>query len=494
MREVDATATACRETRHHRRADDATHVCRIVSTRVDPTSGGKSPPHASHADPAVVEPKKALSTFDTIAMIVGIVIGAGIFKTPALVAANAGSETAVVLLWCAGGVISMIGALCYAELTTAYPSAGGDYHFLKRAFGYSPAFLFAWARVMVIQTGSVAMMGFIIGDYLTQVFPLGPQSSSIYAVMSIVVLTAVNAMGIREGKWTQNLLSITLVAGLLFVLAVGMSLSAHVTAAPPPATTGGGAFGMAMIFVLLTYGGWNEAAYLSAEVRGGERRRARMVTALIAGIVVITLLYVAANIGFLRGLGLAGVANSEAVAADLMRRAFGATGATLISLLIAVAAMSTMNVTMITGARSSYALGKDYPMFAFLGRWRQHASTPANALLVQGAIALALVFVGTFARSGFTVMVEYTAPVFWFFFLLVGISIFVLRRKEPDTPRPFRVPLYPITPLLFCAVCIYMLRSSVMYTGMGALIGVGVLLAGLPVLFLARRGRGPTTG
>ena len=132
-------------------------------------------------------------------------------------------------------------------------------------------------------------------------------------------------------------------------------------------------------------------------------------------------------------------------------------------------------------------------MFAFLGRWRQHASTPANALLVQGAIALALVFLGTFARSGFTVMVEYTAPVFWFFFLLVGISIFVLRRKEPETPRPFRVPFYPITPLLFCAVCIYMLRSSVIYTGVGAFFGLAVLLAGLPVLFFARRGRNLTT-
>ena len=441
-------------------------------------------------DYAAVEPKKALSSLDTMAMIVGIVIGAGIFKTPALVASNVGSEWGVILLWCAGGVISLIGALCYAELTTAYPNAGGDYHFLKRAFGDSPAFLFAWARVMVIQTGSVAMMGFIIGDYLTQVFALGPYSSSLYALAAVVLLTALNVAGIREGKWTQNLLSLTLVIGLLLVIGASFWLGGT----PPPQgaaadTESGGAYGMAMIFVLLTYGGWNEAAYLSAEIRGGAGKRARMVTALVAGIVVITLIYVAANIAFLRGLGLDGVARSEAVAADLMRHLMGATGAALISMLIGVAALSTMNVTMITGARSTYALGKDYPMFAFLGRWRAHASTPANALLVQGVIALGLVFLGTFARSGFQVMVEYTAPVFWFFFLLVGVSIFVLRRREPETPRPFRVPLYPVTPLLFCGVCIYMLHSSVTYTGLGALIGVGVLLAGLPVLFLARRGR-----
>ncbi len=394
-----------------------------------------------------------------MAMIIGIVIGAGIFKTPALVAGNAGSELGVILLWCAGGVISMIGALCYAELTTAYPNAGGDYHFLKRAFGYSPAFLFAWARVMVIQTGSVAMMAFIIGDYLTQILALGPYSSSIYAVAAVILLTALNAAGIREGKWTQNLLSLAIVAGLLLVIGANFWLAAAPAAASGTATGGGGALGMAMIFVLLTYGGWNEAAYLSAEVRGRAGKQTQMVRTLVASIVVITIIYVAANIAFLRGLGLAGVAGSEVVAADLMRRALGDVGASLISLLITVAALSTMNVTMITGARSTYALGKDYPMFAFLGRWRQHASTPANALLVQGLIALALVFLGTFARSGFKVMVEYTAPVFWFFFLLVGISIFVLRRKEPEVSRPFRVPLYPLTPLLFCVVCIYMLHA-----------------------------------
>ena len=428
-----------------------------------------------------------------MAMIIGIVIGAGIFKTPALVAGNAGSELGVILLWCAGGVISMIGALCYAELTTAYPNAGGDYHFLKRAFGYSPAFLFAWARVMVIQTGSVAMMAFIIGDYLTQILALGPYSSSIYAVAAVILLTALNAAGIREGKWTQNLLSLAIVAGLLLVIGANFWLAAAPAAASGTARGGGGALGMAMIFVLLTYGGWNEAAYLSAEVRGRAGKQTQMVRTLVASIIVITVIYVAANIAFLRGLGLAGVAGSEVVAADLMRRALGDVGASLISLLITVAALSTMNVTMITGARSTYALGKDYPMFAFLGRWRQHASTPANALLVQGLIALALVFLGTFARSGFKVMVEYTAPVFWFFFLLVGISIFVLRRKEPEVSRPFRVPLYPLTPLLFCVVCIYMLHASTTYTGVGALFGVGVLLAGLPVLFLARRGRAAST-
>jgi amino acid transporter len=198
------------------------------------------------------------------------------------------------------------------------------------------------------------------------------------------------------------------------------------------------------------------------------------------------------NLAFLRGLGLEGMARSEAVAADLMRSAFGDFGAGFISLLIAIAALSTMNATIITGARSTYALGRDYPVFGFLGSWKEKASTPANAIWLQGVISLLLVIFGAYARTGFSAMVEYTAPVFWFFFFLVGVSIFVLRRKEPDVPRPFRVPFYPLTPALFCAVCLYMLWSSVTYTGRGALVGVAVLLIGLPVLFLARRKGSPT--
>jgi basic amino acid/polyamine antiporter, APA family len=187
------------------------------------------------------------------------------------------------------------------------------------------------------------------------------------------------------------------------------------------------------------------------------------------------------------------VAGSQAVAADLMRVASGDTGAGVISMLIAVAALSTMNVTMITGARSTYALGKDYPIIAFLGRWRTEGGTPVNALVLQGFVAAGLVLLGTFARSGFQLMVEYTAPVFWLFFLLVGISLFVLRRKEPAIARPFRVPMYPITPLLFCAVCAYMLHSSVTYSGFGALFGIAILLCGLPLLFVARRNRAAAT-
>ncbi|HEU4596935.1 MAG TPA: amino acid permease, partial [Pyrinomonadaceae bacterium] len=200
-----------------------------------------------------------------------------------------------------------------------------------------------------------------------------------------------------------------------------------------------------------------------------------------------TALYMLVNWAYLRGLRLGGVAGSEAVAADLMRRAAGDAGAQFVSLLVAVSALTSANATIITGARTNYALGRDFRLFDFLGRWHERANTPTNALLVQGALALVLVLAAALAREGFGALVEYTAPVFWLFFFLTGLSLIVLRFKEPEAERPFRVPLYPLTPLLFCAACAYMLQASLAYTGAGALAGVAVLLAGVPVLLLARR-------
>jgi APA family basic amino acid/polyamine antiporter len=434
-------------------------------------------------------PVPTLGLADAVAIIVGIVVGAGVFRTPSLVAANAASEGAVLLIWIAGGLVSLVGALCYAELATAYPHAGGDYHFLTRAYGRRLAFLYAWSRITVVQTGSVALLAFVFGDYATEILPLGSHSPAVYAAVAVVALTALNLLGVREGTRTQNLLTAVEVSCLVIVIIAGLLWAAPATDAATAATTTGASagsasasFGLAMVFVLLTYGGWNEAAYVSAEMRGARRQ---MAWALILSIGIITGLYVLVNVAYLRGLGLGGVAQSEAVAADLMERSVGAGGAQFVSLLIAVSALTSANATVITGARTNYALGRDFRVFRFLGRWHERANTPTNALVVQGVIALALVLVATTERDGFRVMVEYTAPVFWSFFLLTGLALIILRVREPNTPRPFRVPLYPVTPLLFCAACAYMLQSSLAYTGRGALVGVALLLTGVPVLWLA---------
>ncbi|MGJ5628292.1 APC family permease [Nostoc sp. CALU 1950] len=423
-------------------------------------------------------PKPSLTLSDAVALIVGIVIGAGIFQTPALVASQAGSDLAVMFLWLMGGVVSLVGALCYAELATVYPDVGGVYYYLKRAFGRGVAFLFAWARMTVIQTGSIALLAFVFGDYVSQIWRLGTFSSSIYAAIAIALLTALNIVGLQQGKWTQNLLSAAKVLGLLLVVILG--LTAIPNSAPPVEPASSGTWGLAMVFVLLSYGGWNEAAYISAEIQNGRRNILR---SLMWSIGIITAIYLLINLAYLRGLGLANMSQSEAVAADLMRSIWGAPGALFISVLIAIATLGATNATIFTGARTNYALGQDFALFGFMGRWQQRPSSPTYALFLQAAIALALVFLGTLTRKGFETMVDYTAPIFWFFFLLSGISLMVLRIREPHIVRPFRVPFYPFTPLLFCAVCGYLLYSSLAYTGVGAIAGVLVVAAGIPVLF-----------
>jgi len=437
------------------------------------------------SDQGAPAPRRVLSTLDGVTLVVGLVLGAGIFRAPQMVAAGTSSDAAFLALWVLGGLVSLIGALCYAELAATYPNAGGEYHFLTRAFGRPAGFLCAWSRMAVIQTGSIAILAFVVGDYAAALYGPGPASAWLPAVAAaavVVALTALNIVGLRQGTGTQYALTTLEVLGLCAIIAAGFFGPA---AAPPPASAPAGegpGIGLAVVFVLLTFGGWSEAAYLSAELR--DRRRG-VVRTLAWGLGVITLLYLLANAAYLRALGHSGLAASEAVGADVMRQAAGGLGAAAVGLVVIVAALSSANATMITGARSNYALGRDIPLFGFLGGWHEVGSTPKAAFLLQGAIALALVAFGALARSGFEAMVAYTAPVFWLILFGTGASLIALRRRDPAADRPFRVPLYPLTPLLFCAIAGYMLYSSVAYAGRGAFLGLAVMLAGLPLLALA---------
>ena len=445
-----------------------------------------------HTSPAT--PQATLSTTDAIGIIIGIVIGAGIFKMPALVASNVPDEGTLIALWLIGGVISLIGALCYAELATHYPSSGGDYHFLYRAYGARLAFLFAWSRATVITTGAIAALGFLFGDYATRLLPLGPYSSSIYAALLIILLTLINWRGIRQGTATQNWLTVLEVGGLIVIIVAGLALvTPGIPTAPVSAmstTPWYAGIGLAMVFVLFTYSGWNEAAYLSAEIKHRERN---IVRALASSIVLITLLYLLVNWAYLRALGLPAMAQSQAVAADLLQKTWGDSGALLITLLVMISAATSANATIIVGARSNYALGRDWSFLSLLGQWNERAGTPIIALLIQSGIALLLVLLGSFTQKGFQSMIEFTSPVFWFFFLLVGLSLFILRHRDQDRQRFFRVPLYPLTPILFCLTCAYLLHSSLAYAGINAWIGVAVISVGALVLLIdylyARRSR-----
>lgn len=427
------------------------------------------------------EPHERMSVPEGVAFIVGIVVGIGIFKSPQLVAQSVDSEAAFIALWILGGLITLVGALVYAELGSAYPSGGGEYHFLTRAFGRPTALLFAWARITVLQTGIIAAVAFVFGDYAQQLFPLGPRGAAIYAALALAILTFVNLLGSPQGRGFQLALTSLTLAAVAAVVVTGLWLTPVRAAvgASDPATV---AVGLALIFVLLTYGGWSEAAYLSGDLRDVRRN---MVRVLVIATGIITLIYVLMNLAYLNVLGIDGIRGSSAVGAEAMRQVAGPHGSLVLALVISCAALSALNGTIFTGARLYRAVGHDLPPLKRLGLDASRDGSPTVAFAAQGAVAMSLIGLGAMTRDGFQAMVAYTAPVFWLFLLLVGISSFILRQREPAQERAFRAPLYPLTPALFCLTCAYLLYASLVYTGLGALLGVAVLLSGVPVVWLA---------
>lgn len=439
-------------------------------------------PTGSGAGEQLGTPRRLIRDRDVLALVIGIVVGAGIFRAPALVADVSTSEIMMLSAWIAGGLLSIIGALCYAELASAYPHVGGDLHFLRRAYGLKTAFLYGWARFSVIQTGSIALLAYVYGDYMATLVPLGAQSGAIHAASLVIVISTVNWLGVRFGAGAQNWLTAAEILGLAVIIVAGLFI-APPALAEQSVSEGTGAFGLVMVFVLLTYGGWSEAAYLSAEVKKSRGHIGRL---MVIGLGLVTVLYLLVNLAFLRALGMGGMAETDAVAADAMGAAFGPSGAAIISIIIALAAVTSANATVITGARSTCALARTVPALRWAGVWHQGRDTPGNAILAQGVMALTLVLAGAFALDGFRLAVEYTAPVFWMFLLLVGLGLFVLRHRDPDRPRPFRVPLYPVLPAIFCITSAYLFYSSLAYTGWGALVGLAVLALGLVLLLFLK--------
>ena len=440
-------------------------------------------------NPGAVAPKQVLSVPDGVFLVAGMVIGVGIFKLPGLVAMNAGNATQFFLAWVVGGIACLCGALVYAELASRHPETGGEYTFLRRGFGEGAAFVFAWARMTVIQTGAIAAVAFVFGEYASQIVSLGPASPAIWAAIGVVVLTGLNLAGTLQSKTLQKVMEILLITAL-GVIAIGGIALGSAPAAQPQAS--GGAFTLMMIFVLYTFGGWNEGAYLAGEVREARRN---MVKVLAGGIVLVTVLYLLVNWGYYRALGLSGLKDSKAIGVDTMKILAGDKAALLVALVVCVSALTTMNAAIFTGARTNWALGRDYRLFAFLGNWRESGSTPANALIVQLVIMLILIWAGSLTRDGFEAMVAYGLPVFWTFLFLTGLTLFIFRRRNEPAPV-FRTPLYPVVPAAFLAMCAFMMWSSFDYVanspygpkfGTLVLAGLIVMALGIPLYYFARR-------
>jgi len=369
-----------------------------------------------------VSPQRLLSPLGAIAIIVGIVIGSGIFKTPSIVADITGDVGWALTIWVGGAIISLAGALCYAELATLYPHAGGDYHFLTKAYGKNVSFLYGWAKAMVINTGSIALLAFVFGDYMTKVIPLGPHSVICWAVLIVVVLTIINLVGIEASANIQTALTVLEISGLIAIIVAGLGFftSSLPAIENPPlfsSTPQFGMLGLAMVFVLLTFGGWNESAYISAELKGTTHTIVRVI---VFSLFIISIIYLLVNIALINGLGLKQLANSKAASAELLGLAFGPIGEKLLGLFVGVAALTSINATMIVGARTNFAMGEDWHGLRKMAHWESSRGTPRFAYMVQGVISLALVGFGALQSDGFEAMVEFTAPVFcgclFFFF------------------------------------------------------------------------------
>ncbi len=424
-------------------------------------------------------PRRVLGPFAAASVVVGMVVGAGIFRSASLVAANLQNDVLVLVAWALGGLFALCGALVYAELASAFPHPGGDYRFLKLAYGPLVGFLFAWSRFAVIFSASAAMLAFVAADYVAELVSLSGAARGGVAAAAIVGLTALNLAGVKRSTRGQIVL---VSADVVALLVLGVAAVSLITAGTPPLTPtappqpfAAAAFGQAMVFVMLAFGGFNDAATLSAEVR----RPRDMTLALVGGMGLVTALYLLANWAYLVGLGGAGLANSAAPAAQLMQLAFGAAGKAAMVVFVGIAALAIVNALVIVGGRTLFAVAADEPALGRLAAWDERAGVPRRAIWVQCVVSLALVAWGS-ASTGFAQMVDFLSPVFWLFLSLTGPALIILRRRLPDAERPFPVPLYPLVPLIFTGGCLFVLQSSLRYVGItGCAISFGMLAMGL---------------
>jgi basic amino acid/polyamine antiporter, APA family len=418
------------------------------------------------------QPIRQISLFDGICLIVGIMVGAGIYESSPTVAQYTTSPFILLGIWVLGGVLSLLGALTYATLGQAYPETGGDYAYLKHAFGKRLSFIYAWTMLTVVRPGNLGAMAYVFARYAQEIIPLGNHGLFVYAFGCIVLLSTLNLLGTREGKGIQNVLTVSKVLGLLFLVGIALSASA-----PPTVTMGTShepSFTLALIFVLFAYGGWNEIGFVAAEVKDPQKNLFRT---LVLGTAAVTLLYLLVNLTFLKAVGFEGLRESDAVAHTIASRSFSLYGGIFVSALIAISALGAVHGMIFSGARIYYAMGQDHRLFSKLGEWNERG-TPWWSILTEAAITLAVMAVFSQTQSGFESLVLYSTPLFYTFLALVAMSVFRL-------PRSGRIGLlgYPWTPILFLLTCVFMLLMSLQYAyenlSLEILWSLGILALGI---------------
>lgn len=427
---------------------------------------------------------RALGLTDASSLVVGCIVGVGIFRTTSSIASHVHAPALILALWVAGGLLSLCGALCYAELSAMFPVSGGDYVYIREAYGRIWAFLFGWTKLFIERTGTIAILGFVFAEYMRRVIPYSEAVLRWTAAGSILLLTAVNVFGVRWGTRVQNLFTALKVAALASIIAAGAAVAMggrgvelmwSLPALTLPTTQ---SLGVALVFVLWTFGGWTEAAYVAEEIRDPTRNVPR---ALILGVLLTTALYLLVNWSYLVCIPMEQLPHTPLVASEVMHYAWGAGGATFIACMVACSAFGALNGYILTGARILYAMGKDFPLFGRLASIHPTRRTPARALWTNAGIAILLVFTKTFDQ-----IMTYSTVVISVFFLMTVIGVIVLRRTKPSLARPYRLWGYPVTPLLFIVTMIGFLIDVCLKEPPEAAFGFGLLAIGLPLYGASR--------
>lgn len=448
-----------------------------------------SPPMEGAAPP-VTELRRTLGLLDLTFIAIGTVIGSGIFLVPGVVLRETGTQTGPALLvWVAAGILSYLGALTYAEMGAMKPDAGGLYTYIRDAFGPLPAFLYGWTSFFVIASGSVATLAVAFSGYFSEFVPVGGIGARLISIGVIVAIAAINVRGTRNSATMQNWTTGAKVAGLL-VLSIGMialgptpTVSSIVSRGAWPATITGAllsGIGAAMIGVLWAYEGWQYVTFSAGETRNPQRTFPRAISLATAALVV---LYVLANLGYIAALGPQAVAASDRIAADAGISVFGPIAGRIVGLLILISIFSAANGIMLTAPRMYFAMARDGVFFKRLAIVHPTLGTPAFAIIAIAIWAAVLASTGTFEQ-----LLTYVVFTGWIFYGLGALSVFVYRRREPEAPRPFRVPGYPLTPVLFVASAAALVLNTLITQPTRAAAGVIAVLIGTPAFYAWRAG------
>ncbi len=432
---------------------------------------------------------RVLGLWDIVSIIVGGVIGSGIFIVPAAIATELASPVLFLGVWVVGGVLSFFGALAFAELAAAYPQAGGAYVYLREAYGPLVAFLFGWTLFLVVDSGSIATLAVAAATiYLPYFVSLSPIAAKVASLLVVAGLVAVNYVGVRSGANTQNTLTaikfaaLVGVCGAVFLLADGDTANFTTPPVDAPSWSLAGHFGVALVAVLWAYKGWESASYSTGETRDPGRN---LPLGLFIGTLTCLALYFATNLAYLYAFPTAGIAVSQGIAADVMSLAIGPVGATAVALLILVSLIGAANQILLTSPRVYFAMSKDDLFFRSMAHVHPRYRTPHMAIVAMGAWAALLSLTGTFEQL-------FTYVVFgqWIFFGLTVGAVFILRRKRPDLPRPYRTLAYPVAPALFILAAVAISLNTLINEFWNALAGLFIIALGLPAYLYWKRKAG----